>query len=118
MQMKSLKKEGYTLVGYCRKSPGQEIDGDRIRLLQQMVNRLSDRSLVEKVFVSCCSSASDLLLERDLKNGKVIIEALEGVEGDTQDLVHYLRRVEDKVCIVAIDFAGFSTNSADVRNFF
>ncbi|KAI8991073.1 hypothetical protein BDF20DRAFT_20949 [Mycotypha africana] len=59
--IKNLKKEMFSIVGYVRKSPGSENESTRIKLLQRMVDCLINRSLVEKVFVSCRCSASEQL---------------------------------------------------------
>lgn len=41
--MKSLKEEGYELKGYIRKSKGKEDDDVRVRLLESMAIRLTER---------------------------------------------------------------------------
>ncbi|ORX42678.1 hypothetical protein DM01DRAFT_1330024 [Hesseltinella vesiculosa] len=110
----NLKKEGYQVVGYARKSPGEEKVDDRIRLLKQMVGRLQERSLVDKVFISSFCKADDKIAERDLEIGcdktrKFISE----IDGTMQDLISYLATTK-KVCLVVIDFAGLSTNVEDL----
>ncbi|KAI7857943.1 hypothetical protein BDC45DRAFT_499716 [Circinella umbellata] len=59
-----LKKDGYHIIGYCRKS--KTPSSNRAALLQRMVNILRERSLVEKVFVSPCSNVKQAFSKRDL----------------------------------------------------
>ena len=81
--IENLQKEGYQVVGYARKSVGNEDDDTRMRLLQTMVDRLAKRSLVNRIFVSPCSSLSEKLSMRDLKEPG-IINRIENVDGNTQ----------------------------------
>lgn len=62
-----MKDEGYTIIGYCRKSPTEKADANRIALLEAMFNRLNERSAVDQIFVSLCSKAGDPFNERDKK---------------------------------------------------
>lgn len=68
--IKSLKKEGYSVIGYARKSKGKETEDTRIKLLQLMCNCLRNRSLVDCVFVSYSCNASDTLHSRDKSQEK------------------------------------------------
>ncbi|CAO3684585.1 unnamed protein product [Umbelopsis vinacea] len=111
-----LKADGYHIVGYARKSPGNEDSETRARLLQEMVERLRSRSLVDRVFISASSSSSDPLHTRDVKVNHEVWSQLKEVNGNTQDMITYLHDTKN-VCIVAIDSAGFSTNAQHVRNF-
>lgn len=70
-------------MGYARKSIGNEDEDIRIRLLQNMVDRLMERSLVSKVFVSPCSSVSEPISKRDM-NEHTITKQLKNVDGNTQ----------------------------------
>lgn len=63
--IKSLKKEGYSVINYARKSKGKETEDNRIKLLQLMCNCLRNRSLVDCVFVSYSCNASDPLHSKD-----------------------------------------------------
>ncbi|ORX49905.1 hypothetical protein DM01DRAFT_243112, partial [Hesseltinella vesiculosa] len=104
----SLKTDGYTIVGYARKSPSSEIDDDtRARNLQNMVTRLHERSHVDKVFVSWSSKAGDKIGTRDFGCNK--IARLEKTSGTTQDLIAYLEGSETN-CLVVLDFPGLSTD--------
>jgi hypothetical protein len=81
--IEELKKENYFIVGYIRKSK-QEIDVDNlIHLLQLMVDRLQQRSLVDKVFVSVNCNSNEPLVQRDI-NTNSMIKKLEHVDGDMQ----------------------------------
>lgn len=50
LKITEMKKDGYQIIGYCRKSVGET--ENRVSCLQRMVNILYKRSLVDKVFVS------------------------------------------------------------------
>ncbi|KAF7720483.1 hypothetical protein EC973_008143, partial [Apophysomyces ossiformis] len=114
-QLKEMKKDGYTIVGYCRKSRTIEDDETRVRLLQKMVNRMRTRSLVDKVFVSPCFAASDQISTRDFCS-KFNMASLEDITGTTQDLISFLA-VTPKVSLVILDFAGLTTNTKDLKQF-
>ncbi|ORX52442.1 hypothetical protein DM01DRAFT_1336810 [Hesseltinella vesiculosa] len=109
--IRMLKDDGYCIVGYARKSPGNE--SHREKNLESMVKHLKMRSLVNKCFVSSCCKASSPLGSRDVKTGNV---DLKGVDGNTQDLIRFLSS-ETKVCLVCIDFAGLSTDPNDLYSF-
>ncbi|KAG0176926.1 hypothetical protein DFQ29_005460 [Apophysomyces sp. BC1021] len=114
--VEKLKTKGYEVIGYARKSVGPEDSDTRVRLLQSMIDKLKERSLKSKVFISTSSSASQLFSERDAVKNSEIPRKLVGVEGTTQDLISYLATTEKDICVVSLDFAGLSTNSVDVRN--
>ncbi|KAI8050749.1 hypothetical protein BDF21DRAFT_180554 [Thamnidium elegans] len=80
-----------------------------------MCKNLKNRSLVSKVFVSVYCSANEPLLERDLNKQKIILPQIHA-DGDMQDMLMYTSSME-KVCIVAIDFAGLTTNCEDLKVF-
>ena len=104
------------------------------RLLTQMVDLLRKRSLVDKVFVSPIRNANEQMAKRDITKHP-IIQGVKDVDGDTQgkinvitkneahnndsfmiDLLEYIRN-GTKICLVAIDYAGLSTNIANLNNF-
>ncbi|KAI8144573.1 hypothetical protein BJV82DRAFT_71717 [Fennellomyces sp. T-0311] len=60
-----MKREGYEIVGYCRKSPGDDLTQDRLRLIQNMAGRLRERSLVNSVFISFSCKSSQAISKRD-----------------------------------------------------
>ncbi|ORE00709.1 hypothetical protein BCV72DRAFT_107437 [Rhizopus microsporus var. microsporus] len=115
--IKKLKGDDFTVIGYARKSPGPENDEVRIRLLQAMVDRLYERSLVQTVFVSPCCKASDSMEARDSNVNQKILKSISRVQGTTNDMIEYLKKYDKKVCLVVIDFAGLSTNCRDLHNF-
>ncbi|CAO3626032.1 unnamed protein product [Mucor hiemalis] len=82
--IKSLKKEGYNIIGYARKSKGKETEETRVKLLKLMCDCLKNRSLVDRVFVSYSCNASDPLSSR-AKNQKVVLK-----DGNTQGKNRYL----------------------------
>ncbi|KAI9025811.1 hypothetical protein CLU79DRAFT_698933, partial [Phycomyces nitens] len=56
------------------------------------------------------------LASRDLQgNSRDILDEL-SVDGNTQDLLVYLKSVDHDVCLVTIDFAGITTRSEDIVN--
>lgn len=85
--IEDLKKEGYIIVGYARKSTTNEDDDSRVRLLSQMIRRLRERSLVDKVFVSPRTNANDLMVDRDLVKNEELSRQLNTC-GDAQGKKH------------------------------
>ncbi|PHZ17898.1 uncharacterized protein RHIMIDRAFT_243898 [Rhizopus microsporus ATCC 52813] len=73
-----------------------------------MVDILRQRSLVEKVFVSPSSSVKESFYKRDF-NDQDILSELDQVNGNTQDFLTFIQE-NDKVCVVALDYAGFTTS--------
>ncbi|KAI8885151.1 hypothetical protein K501DRAFT_332163 [Backusella circina FSU 941] len=47
-----------------------------------------------------------------------LLNELIGVAGDTQSVISYINSSETDICLVAIDFAGLSTNIGDLQSFF
>lgn len=82
-QIRSLKEDGLSIVGYCRKSDLAKQD-NLISLLQRMVDNHYQRSLVDKVFVSPCSNASSPFSERDLSDQFEVFNQLKNVHGNTK----------------------------------
>ena len=82
--IRKLKANGFIILGYCRKSPGNEDDTTRTRLLQQMVDRLVQTSMVDKTFVSWCSKSNDLITARDIKAKSESLSQMNNVECDAQ----------------------------------
>ncbi|CEG68830.1 hypothetical protein RMATCC62417_05012 [Rhizopus microsporus] len=74
--IKILKDDGYTIIGYIRKSPGSEAKETRNNLLQAMSSKLKERSLVDVVLASPCCRAFDPIERRDLKTN----EEMEGLD--------------------------------------
>lgn len=133
--IQQLKEQGYTIVGYCRKSKQTNDDSeDRQRLLQQHVKKLKVRYLVDKVFVSVCCNAYDPIVDRDVQKNTIMNE-LTSVDGDMQGNIIYLvvyvsyrilssfldflkgLSTEQKVCLVTLDSAGLTTNVDDLVSF-
>lgn len=82
-QIRDLKKQGFSIIGYARKSVGYEDLETRIKLLRLMCRRLKERSIVDRVFVFYSSQASDLLSQRDMKQENELLTQL-FAEGSTQ----------------------------------
>ncbi|KAI9272357.1 hypothetical protein EDC94DRAFT_596180 [Helicostylum pulchrum] len=56
-----MKKKGFTIVGYCRKSAQKRKSKKQVELLQAMTDYLYERSLVDYIFVSPIDKANTLL---------------------------------------------------------
>lgn len=127
-----MKKLGYEIIGYACKSPSDVDLKTRLKLLQEMVNNLLGRSLVDKVYVLISSQASSPINERDLSTIDEIMGKLEHVTGSTPDkamlhnrlkihhwfsfwltidMLEYLQSVGHNVCLTSINFAGLSSRS-------
>ncbi|KAI8875629.1 hypothetical protein K501DRAFT_233357, partial [Backusella circina FSU 941] len=83
-----------------------------------MVQCLKERSLCDMVFVSWSCSAAANFASRDMNVNTDLLNELIGVDGDTQSMISYINSSETDICLVAIDFAGLSTNIGDLQNFF
>jgi hypothetical protein len=101
--IRNLKEEGYCIIGYARKSKGKEEEEVRLRLLQKMVDSLKNRSLVDQVFTSICSSASSLISSRDLNCDKSI-EKLEKVNGNTQGIFNRFENIISNINMIGFFF--------------
>lgn len=112
-EINAMKEEGYKIIGYYRKSVAET--GNRVGCLQRMVNVLYNRPLVDKVFVSPCSSIKQHLTKRDLSNNNQISSQLNNIHGNIVDFLHSLKN-NNKICVVAIDYAGLTTSMTDLKN--
>ncbi|KAI7852892.1 hypothetical protein BDC45DRAFT_537088 [Circinella umbellata] len=75
----------------------------------------SERTLFcNKIFVSPCSWASSPLASRDLQDSSQVIMDELSVDGNTQDLLNYLKSAHHDICLVIIDFRGLTTRSEDI----
>jgi hypothetical protein len=113
--LKSLKKNVYEIIGYARKSPTSEDVTCRTRLLKSAISNMKERSFATKIFVSPCSWASSPLVLHDLQGNSQVMDDL-SADGNTQDLLAYLKSVRHVVCLAIIDFAGIITRSEDIVN--
>ncbi|KAL0091229.1 hypothetical protein J3Q64DRAFT_1844331 [Phycomyces blakesleeanus] len=87
--LKTIKKNGYEILGYARKSPTGEDAPSRTRLLKSMVSNLKERSFATKIFVLPSSWASSTLASRDLKdNSRAIVDELRVAGNTSEDIVH------------------------------
>ncbi|KAI9272515.1 hypothetical protein BY458DRAFT_546748 [Sporodiniella umbellata] len=76
LPIQSLKNKKKNIVGYARKSRTNVNDESRIWLLQQGASRLKGRSLVDKIFVSLCANANELMVEKDFIKNDDLLEKL------------------------------------------
>lgn len=106
-------------IGYARKSYGNEAVSTRVRLLQLQVDKLRDRCLAKKVFVSSRCSAAMPLEVRDRKQGDDMVRSgqLDNCAGTMQYLIHRLRTNMKPVRLVVIDYAGLSIDFEDIHQF-
>lgn len=80
-----LKEKGYDIIGYIRKSKGEEKDEVRVRLLNTMANRLRERSGVEKIFASPFTNSTDVMSERDAsEKSATLLAQLTNIAGNTK----------------------------------
>ncbi|KAG1135902.1 hypothetical protein G6F37_013132 [Rhizopus arrhizus] len=110
--LKEQKKLGVEIVGYVRKSPCGKDEDNRTRLIQKMVHNLRNRSIVDKVFVSKSSAASQPFDTRD-SNATIT----EGTNGTTKDFIEFLNKTQKGVILVVLDYAGLTTNVEDLKEF-
>ncbi|KAI9006666.1 hypothetical protein CLU79DRAFT_564284 [Phycomyces nitens] len=102
-------------VGYCRKSKCNVSPEQRVKLIERMVETLKVKCLCEKVCVSPICSASSLLLERDSSNNKAtMIDRLKYKDGHFQDFVMLAKSSSANIRLVALDYAGLTTNPDDL----
>jgi hypothetical protein len=85
--VETLKKGGYTIVGYVRKSLGKA--NNRLLNLQNMVMQLQKRSFVDKCFVSISCEASSDITARDLNQDPNALKEIKGIQGNTQGIYFY-----------------------------
>lgn len=81
--IQSFKNNGYSIIGYARKSKTKESDEKRVHLLNEMCKKLKTRSLVDKVFVSFKTNINDPIVNRDLADDNELFEKLDA-DGNTQ----------------------------------
>ncbi|KAI8889926.1 hypothetical protein K501DRAFT_169841 [Backusella circina FSU 941] len=77
-----------------------------------MVEKLRSWPLVDKVFVSKTSAANEPLQKRDFNEDNI-----EGTDGSTKDFIEFLNSTKKEVILVILDYAGLTTNVADLKEF-
>ncbi|KAG1047207.1 hypothetical protein G6F43_010335 [Rhizopus delemar] len=85
----SFKNDGYSVIGYARKSRSKETNETRTKLLNLMCKKLKMRSMVEKVFVSYKTNTNDPIMDRDIDDDKKALEEIDA-DGNTQDMLKYV----------------------------
>ncbi|ORX61676.1 hypothetical protein DM01DRAFT_32480 [Hesseltinella vesiculosa] len=86
-----------------------------------MVTRLQDRCLCTKVYVSPSSKSDEPFLDRDKnKDNSKFVNSITGCNGDMKALRSLLAKKFKPIRLVVpvIDYAGFSTEPNNVRQFF
>ncbi|KAI7897803.1 uncharacterized protein BX663DRAFT_526930 [Cokeromyces recurvatus] len=116
--LKNIEEEGRELTGYIRKSKGEEKDDVRVRLLEAMANRLTERCSIKTIYVSPFSNSMDEIASRDLcEKSKSFVRQVNNVSGSVQDMMNHLKTTSTDICLIVIDFAGLSRNCKDIRSF-
>lgn len=106
-------------IGYAQNSHGNKAISTLIRLLQDQVDKLRNRCLARKVFVSSRCSAAMPLEAREKKQGDDMIRngELYNCADTMQDLMHILRTNMKPIRLVVINYAGLSTDFEDIYQF-
>lgn len=89
LSLKELKKENYKIIGYARKSKNEKNENIRIRLLNQMAQKLEERSLVDMVFMSPNTNSNEPITNRDVSKNNEMMSQLKA-NGDTQGKTYRL----------------------------
>lgn len=79
----SFKGNGYSAIGYARKSKTKENDETRSNLLNIMCKKLKTRSMVDRVFVSFKTSSNTPIMDRDFDDNSKVLEKID-TDGNTQ----------------------------------
>ncbi|KAG1467807.1 hypothetical protein G6F56_004202 [Rhizopus delemar] len=79
-----------------------------------MVRNMYERSLADFMFVSPMDNAKTPLSLRDIDCDMSIINQLENVHGNSKDMLDFITS-RNKVCLVTCDYAGLTTNNADLK---
>ncbi|KAG1138995.1 hypothetical protein G6F37_005182 [Rhizopus arrhizus] len=103
--------EKWMIVGYARKSISKEDDSVRHRLLTSMITKFKTKLLCCKVFVSPFSN-SDTEFEKRDRNAQAS-KFIESLKCDNTMEASETRMIR----LVAIDYAGLTTNLEDLRSF-
>ncbi|KAI8053587.1 hypothetical protein BDF21DRAFT_350020, partial [Thamnidium elegans] len=64
-RLQGLENEDHKIIGYVRKLPGKESAATRLRLFNNMVDKLTEASSVSDVYGSYSSRAYEPFAERD-----------------------------------------------------
>lgn len=72
-----LKTDGFEIIGYARKSPGELSNDEREANLQNMIDCLRERSLAELTYVSPQCLAGSPIDSRDMPNAAEELEKME-----------------------------------------
>ncbi|CAO3658072.1 unnamed protein product [Rhizopus stolonifer] len=96
-------------IGYVRKSHSNE----------SHTTQLGSRCLAWKMFISPCCNASMNLEKRDMGSSiDNVLKELAHCAGTMQDLIHRLRTNIKPIRLIIIDYAGLSTDFADIQALF
>ncbi|KAI9006258.1 hypothetical protein CLU79DRAFT_712803, partial [Phycomyces nitens] len=103
-------------IGYIRKSPSNESNEDRVRLLNKMTKMLKNITMCTSVYASpCCRSTSPLV--RSDSDGCSTINMLDNINGNMQDLLEVAAKPGRMIRLCVIDFAGLTDDPVDLIKF-
>ncbi|KAI7896476.1 uncharacterized protein EV154DRAFT_492417 [Mucor mucedo] len=88
----------------------------KVKSIDLQTMKLRTKFLCQEVFVSIDTSANDPINSRDYDMPNLCSDQVK-CSGNTQDMIKFLATTSQKVRLVAIDFAGMSTNVDDLRCF-
>ncbi|KAI9271582.1 hypothetical protein BDA99DRAFT_500460 [Phascolomyces articulosus] len=103
-------------VGYARKSPSDESEDARIRLLSIMIKKLQNIMLCSKIYVSPTCKSTSSIVRRDDRQTPIIAK-LKNTNGTMQDLLEFVSRSTQKIRLCVLDYAGLSDDPVDVKKF-
>ncbi|KAI9277402.1 hypothetical protein BY458DRAFT_104855 [Sporodiniella umbellata] len=111
--IKSLKMDGFDVIGYARKSPTKISDDELKEIIKNMISCLQFRSQAIDVYVSPSSRSKSPIAAKSMTTDKDYTDIRDCV-GNTQSLLTYLSSTTKKVCLVIVDYAALSTDLDDI----
>ncbi|KAI7847084.1 hypothetical protein BDC45DRAFT_611280 [Circinella umbellata] len=103
-------------IGYARKSPSDESEDTRIRLIDKMIQKLQNIMLCSKIYVSPTCKSTSSIVRRDTEQQSIITK-LKNNDGTMQDLLEVVSRSTQNIRLCVLDYAGLSDDPVDVRKF-
>lgn len=82
-----MKKKGFTIVGYCRKSVQKRKSKKHLESLQAMTDSLYERSLADYIFVSLMGNANTPFFSRDVQCDMQILSQLENIHDNSKGIL-------------------------------
>jgi hypothetical protein len=79
-----LKNQGFTIIGYCRKSTQQTTIPKRIKSLQETIDHLYERPFAQFVFVLPYNDTTQPIIDRDINCDMKILNKLSNIHGSSK----------------------------------